>query len=68
MDQEISVHRAHREQDKLLAKDVSKQRITQEQATEARNRLQPTINMEDLKDVDFVIEAVPVRVIHCNLV
>lgn len=46
--------------DKLLAKDVSKQRITDAEASEARQRLLPTTKMEDLADVDFVIEAVPV--------
>ncbi|KAI8623794.1 3-hydroxyacyl-CoA dehydrogenase [Xylariaceae sp. FL1651] len=45
--------------DKLLAKDVSKSRITQEQADEARSKLIPTTSIEDLSDVDFVIEAVP---------
>jgi len=47
--------------DKLLEKDVGKQRITQEQASSARQRLTTTTKMEDLGDVDFVIEAVPVR-------
>ncbi|PQE16731.1 3-hydroxybutyryl- dehydrogenase protein [Rutstroemia sp. NJR-2017a BBW] len=45
--------------DKLLAKDVTKQRITQEQSDSARALLQPTTKMEDLSNVDFVIEAVP---------
>lgn len=45
--------------DKLLAKDVSKQRITQEQSDEIRSRLTPTTSMDSLNDVDFVIEAVP---------
>ncbi|KAL2179006.1 3-hydroxyacyl-CoA dehydrogenase [Thermothelomyces heterothallicus CBS 202.75] len=45
--------------EKLLAKDVSKQRITQEQADAARARLQPTTSIDDLSPVDFVIEAVP---------
>jgi 3-hydroxybutyryl-CoA dehydrogenase len=45
--------------DKLLSKDVSKQRITEEAAKEARARLTPTVKMEDLADVDMVIEAVP---------
>lgn len=45
--------------DKLLAKDVSKQRITQEQSDEIRGRLTPTTSMESMNDVDFVIEAVP---------
>ncbi|CAJ2507927.1 Uu.00g091130.m01.CDS01 [Anthostomella pinea] len=45
--------------DKLLAKDVSKSRLTQDQADEARSKLSHTIAMEDLAKVDFVIEAVP---------
>ncbi|KAI1867940.1 hypothetical protein JX265_003994 [Neoarthrinium moseri] len=45
--------------DKLLAKDVSKQRLTQEQADKARSLLSPSTAMEDLSKVDFVIEAVP---------
>jgi 3-hydroxybutyryl-CoA dehydrogenase len=44
-----------------LEKDVAKERITKEEAEQARQRLSPTTNIEDLKDVDFVIEAVPVR-------
>ena len=45
--------------DKLLAKDVSKSKITQQVADETKARLHPTTKMEDLKDVDMVIEAVP---------
>ncbi|KAI0865728.1 3-hydroxybutyryl-CoA dehydrogenase [Xylaria cubensis] len=45
--------------DKLLAKDVSKSRITQEQADEARSKLTGATSIEQLSDVDFVIEAVP---------
>ncbi|KAG5978530.1 hypothetical protein E4U55_006091 [Claviceps digitariae] len=45
--------------DKLLAKDVSKSRITQEEADQARSLLKPSTKMEDLSAVDFVIEAVP---------
>ncbi|KAI1771866.1 3-hydroxyacyl-CoA dehydrogenase [Hypoxylon cercidicola] len=45
--------------EKLLSKDVSKSRITQEQADEARSKLLPTTEMEALSKVDFVIEAVP---------
>jgi len=45
--------------EKLLAKDVSKQRITQEQADAARALLQPSTTLDDLSSVDFVIEAVP---------
>ncbi|KAM5342491.1 hypothetical protein ACJ41O_013457 [Fusarium nematophilum] len=45
--------------DKLLAKDVSKSRITQEQADKARSLLTPSTKMEDLSSADMVIEAVP---------
>ncbi|KAJ1329134.1 3-hydroxybutyryl-CoA dehydrogenase [Microdochium nivale] len=45
--------------DKLLAKDVSKSRLTQEQADTARGLLRPTTSIEELGGVDFVIEAVP---------
>ncbi|KAL8812883.1 MAG: hypothetical protein Q9223_000533 [Gallowayella weberi] len=45
--------------DKLLEKDVSKDRITQDEATATRSRLFPTTKIEDLSTVDFVIEAVP---------
>ncbi|KAI0967428.1 3-hydroxybutyryl-CoA dehydrogenase [Xylaria arbuscula] len=45
--------------DKLLAKDVSKSRITQEQADETRSKLTSTTSIEELAGVDFVIEAVP---------
>ncbi|KAK4453650.1 3-hydroxyacyl-CoA dehydrogenase [Podospora aff. communis PSN243] len=45
--------------EKLLAKDVSKQRITQEQADTVRGLLKPTTSLDSLGDVDFVIEAVP---------
>lgn len=45
--------------EKLLAKDVSKQRISQEQADAARALLIPSTTLDNLADVDFVIEAVP---------
>ncbi|KAH0399591.1 hypothetical protein KCU89_g6052, partial [Aureobasidium melanogenum] len=45
--------------DKLLAKDVSKQRITQDEADAARQRLTPANDMGALSEVDMVIEAVP---------
>jgi 3-hydroxybutyryl-CoA dehydrogenase len=45
--------------DKLLAKDVSKSRITKDQADQARSLLTPTTQLSDLASVDFVIEAVP---------
>jgi 3-hydroxybutyryl-CoA dehydrogenase len=46
--------------DKLLEKDVAKQRLSKDEATKVRERLTPTTKYEDLSDVDFVIEAVPV--------
>ncbi|WYZ38848.1 hypothetical protein EsH8_III_000762 [Colletotrichum jinshuiense] len=45
--------------EKLLAKDVSKSRITQEQADQARSLLSPATSIDELSNVDFVIEAVP---------
>ncbi|KAG9598921.1 hypothetical protein KCU77_g3574, partial [Aureobasidium melanogenum] len=45
--------------DKLLAKDVSKQRITQDDADAARQRLTPANDMGALSEVDMIIEAVP---------
>ena len=45
--------------DKLLDKDVSKQRITKDDATATRERISTTTMMDDLSSVDFVIEAVP---------
>lgn len=45
--------------DKLLAKDVAKSRITQEEADSARALLSPSTSMDNLSTADFVIEAVP---------
>lgn len=45
--------------EKLLAKDVGKGRLTQEDADAARGRLTTSTQLNDLSDVDFVIEAVP---------
>ncbi|KAK4223541.1 3-hydroxyacyl-CoA dehydrogenase [Podospora fimiseda] len=45
--------------DKLLAKDVSKQRITQDQADAARALLTPSTTIDSLDSADFIIEAVP---------
>ncbi|KAK4946547.1 hypothetical protein LTR10_014399 [Elasticomyces elasticus] len=45
--------------DKLLAKDVSKQKITEEVAKATRDRLKTSTQLSDLSDVDMVIEAVP---------
>ena len=47
--------------EKLLEKDVGKGRLSKEDATAARERLTTSTKLEDLSDVDFVIEAVPVR-------
>lgn len=47
--------------EKLLEKDVGKGRISQEDAAATRERLTTSTKLEDLSDVDFVIEAVPVR-------
>jgi 3-hydroxyacyl-CoA dehydrogenase, NAD binding domain len=44
---------------------VAKERISKDEADQARQRLTSTTNIEDLKDVDFVIEAVPVRQVFC---
>ncbi|KAG6856391.1 hypothetical protein H0H87_005009 [Tephrocybe sp. NHM501043] len=44
--------------DKLLAKDVSKGRLTSEQSKEARDRLSIVDNLKGLRDVDMVVEAI----------
>lgn len=43
---------------KSLSKGVEKGKLPQEQADEALSRIKTTLNMEDLRDVDLVIEAV----------
>lgn len=53
--------------DKLLEKDVGKGRISKEDAAAARGRLTSSTKLEDLSDVDFVIEAVPVKHIPATL-
>lgn len=50
---------AHNLSDKLLEKDVSKQRISQADADTARSLLSLTTKMDDLSGADFIIEAVP---------
>ena len=56
----IPVHRfSDTVEDKLLAKDVSKQKLTQSDADATRARLTTTSDMDDFHDVDMVIEAVP---------
>ncbi|CRK03204.1 hypothetical protein BN1708_009621 [Verticillium longisporum] len=56
---EASLKRGIAFAEKLLAKDVAKSRITQEQADHARSLLTPVSSLDKLSDVDFVIEAVP---------
>lgn len=46
--------------DKLLSKDISKQKITKDQADAVKARLTTTTTMDALSGVDFVIEAIPV--------
>lgn len=43
---------------KSLSKGVEKGKLAQDQADQALSRIQKTLNVEDLKDVDLVIEAV----------
>ncbi|KAL2832404.1 3-hydroxyacyl-CoA dehydrogenase [Aspergillus cavernicola] len=45
--------------DKLLQKEVSKERITRDAADAARALIIPSLKLDDLSSVDFVIEAVP---------
>ena len=45
--------------DKLLEKDITKDRITKEEADVARSRLTPSLSIDDINAMDMVIEAVP---------
>lgn len=45
--------------DKLLDKDVAKERLTRDVADTVRSRITPSLKMDDLSSVDFIIEAVP---------
>ncbi|KAI9786173.1 MAG: hypothetical protein M1839_007583 [Geoglossum umbratile] len=45
--------------DKLLEKDVAKQRISKEGADATKARISSTTDMDSLSEVDFAIEAVP---------
>ncbi|POS87366.1 NAD(P)-binding Rossmann-fold containing protein, partial [Erysiphe pulchra] len=56
---QISIDKGLKFAEKLLAKDVFKQRITQEHADETRSLLRTSTSMDSLSEVDFVIEAVP---------
>jgi 3-hydroxyacyl-CoA dehydrogenase len=48
--------------DKLLDKDVAKQKISKDEVAGTKERMSTTTNIEDIADVDYVIEAVPVFV------
>lgn len=45
--------------DKFMSKSVEKGKLTEEQKVQALDRIQLTTNLEDLKEADIVIEAVP---------
>nr|MBF6632448.1 3-hydroxybutyryl-CoA dehydrogenase [Planococcus sp. (in: firmicutes)] len=44
--------------EKTLSRNVEKKKIDQSQSDEIRGRITPTGNINDLKDVDLVIEAI----------
>ncbi|UCD92775.1 MAG: 3-hydroxybutyryl-CoA dehydrogenase [Methanobacteriota archaeon] len=44
--------------EKSLSKGVEKGKLSEEQKQDALSRIQTTLNVEDMKDVDFIIEAV----------
>ncbi|KAI9886910.1 MAG: hypothetical protein M1823_001279 [Watsoniomyces obsoletus] len=54
-----SIDNALKLADRLLEKDVARERITKEEASAISGRLHTTTQMDDLSSVDFVIEAVP---------
>ncbi|TKA63854.1 hypothetical protein B0A49_09614 [Cryomyces minteri] len=56
---QASIDKGMKFADKLLAKDVFKERISQSDADATRERLSQSTSMDALSDVDFVIEAVP---------
>ncbi|KHJ35038.1 putative 3-hydroxybutyryl- dehydrogenase [Erysiphe necator] len=56
---QISIDKSLKFAEKLLAKDVLKQRISQEHADETRLLLSTSTSMDSLSNVDFVIEAIP---------
>ncbi|THC95754.1 hypothetical protein EYZ11_004751 [Aspergillus tanneri] len=45
--------------DKLLEKDIAKERLTRDAADTVRSRITTSLKLDDLSSVDFVIEAVP---------
>ncbi|KAF2098058.1 hypothetical protein NA57DRAFT_66515 [Rhizodiscina lignyota] len=57
--QQASLDKGLKFRDRLLEKDVSKERISKDDAEAVRQRFTPSTNLDDLSDVDFVIEAVP---------
>lgn len=59
--QQTSLDKGLKFRDKLLEKDLSKQRISKEGVDAVKELFTPSTKLEDLSDVDFVIEAVPVR-------
>lgn len=50
-------------EDNLLQKDVAKERISSRDADATRSRISTSTSIEKLGEVDFVIEAVPVKTI-----
>ncbi|KAL8729936.1 MAG: hypothetical protein Q9166_004381 [cf. Caloplaca sp. 2 TL-2023] len=56
---QVSIDKGLKFAEKLLEKDVSKDRITKDEASATRSRLSSATRMEDLSNADFVIEAVP---------
>ncbi|OCL07792.1 hypothetical protein AOQ84DRAFT_319469 [Glonium stellatum] len=56
---QASINKGLKFAEKLLEKDVSKERISKEDATATRERLTTSTTLDDLSDVDFVIEAIP---------
>ncbi|KAI9729703.1 MAG: hypothetical protein M1834_006654 [Cirrosporium novae-zelandiae] len=56
---QASIDKSLKFADKILEKDVSKDRISKDDVVAIRERLNPTTSMDDLSNVDFVIEAVP---------
>ncbi|OJJ46367.1 hypothetical protein ASPZODRAFT_132449 [Penicilliopsis zonata CBS 506.65] len=56
---QASLDKGLRFADKLLDKDVAKERLTREAADIVRGRITATLKLDDLSAVDFVIEAVP---------
>jgi 3-hydroxybutyryl-CoA dehydrogenase len=56
---QASLDKGLRFAEKLLDKDVAKERITRDVASQVLSRLTPTTKLDDLSDIDFVIEAVP---------